>query len=188
MISDPTGKYSARIFSRSRGIGILSTGQILRYVARTPLKEAFEPFAELNGQDSSLQAYGKLLFDDPELNGSDQVMKFVALQWIDAADRLCIARRNLDGFLCSVSPSLNSPRCKPPMRRQVTGLYTRHGSTLAREVLNAPGESAQFARQSGPRSVQGRKPDLLASRCGIFPLRPVLCSSSSAGIGNSPKP
>jgi len=98
MISDPTGKYSARIFSRSRGIGILSTGQILHFVARTPLKEAFEPFAELYGQDGSLQAYGKLLFDDPELNGSDQVMKNVNLQWIDDDDRLFIAHRNPDGF------------------------------------------------------------------------------------------
>jgi len=98
MTSDPTGTYSARIFSRSRGIGILSTGQILHFVARTPLKEAFEPFAELYGQDGSLEAFGKLLFDDPGLNGSDQVMKNVDLQWIDADDRIFIARRNPDGF------------------------------------------------------------------------------------------
>ena len=98
MISDPTGTYSARILSRSRGIGILSTGQILHFVARTPLKKDVEPLVELYGQDGILQAYGKLLFEDPELNGSEQVTKYVALQWIDSADRLYIARRNPDGF------------------------------------------------------------------------------------------
>ena len=96
--SSPAGPQRVRVFSRSRGIGILSTGQILHFVARTPLHKHFEPLVELYGQDGSLQAYGKLLFDDSELNENADIMKFVALQWIDAADRLYIARRNPDGF------------------------------------------------------------------------------------------
>ena len=98
MASSPTGPQRVRVFSRSRGIGILGTGQILHFAARTPLKEDVEPVAELYGQDGNLEAYGKLLFDNSELNGSEQVTKYVALQWIDSADRLYVARRNPDGF------------------------------------------------------------------------------------------
>ena len=45
--SGPTGSYRARIFSRSRGVAILSTGEILHFPVRTPLKQDFEPRAEL---------------------------------------------------------------------------------------------------------------------------------------------
>ena len=96
--SSPTGPQRVRVFSRSRGIGILSTGQILHIPLRTPLKEDFEPLVELYGQDGNLEAYGRLLFDDPELNGNARVMESVALQWVDATDRLFIARRNPGGF------------------------------------------------------------------------------------------
>ena len=104
MASSPSGPQRARILSRSYGIGILSTGHILNFTLWTPLKQDSEPFAELYGQDGILKAYGRLVFDDPELNGSAQVMDSISLQWIDAADRLYIARRNLDGsFTLSVA-------------------------------------------------------------------------------------
>ncbi|MDE2833739.1 MAG: 6-bladed beta-propeller [Bacteroidota bacterium] len=96
--SSPTGPQHVRVFSRSRGIGILSTGQILHFTLRTPPKEDFEPLVELYGQDGNLEAYGRLLFNNPELNGNARVMESIALQWMDAADRLFIARRNPDGF------------------------------------------------------------------------------------------
>ena len=98
MRTSPTGPQRVRVFSRSRGIGFLSTGQILHFPLRTPLKEDFEPLVELYGEDGNLEAYGRLLFDDPELNGNARVMESVALQWVDATDHLFIARRNPGGF------------------------------------------------------------------------------------------
>ena len=45
--SGPTGTYRARIFSQSTGVAILSTGEILHFPYRTPLKQDYEPRAEL---------------------------------------------------------------------------------------------------------------------------------------------
>ena len=96
--SSPTGPQRARILSRSYGVGILSAGKILNFTLRDPLKDDSEPLVELYGQNGDLEAYGKLLFDDQELNNSAIVMDSISLQWIDSADRLYIARRNPDGF------------------------------------------------------------------------------------------
>ena len=98
MTSGSTGTYSARILSRSRGVVILSTGEILHFPLRTPLKKDFEPRAELFGQDGNLLGYGQLQFDDPELNRNVSVMESIRIMWIDASDRLYVARRNKKGF------------------------------------------------------------------------------------------
>ncbi|MXX58968.1 MAG: 6-bladed beta-propeller [Rhodothermaceae bacterium] len=98
MLSGPTGTYRARIFSRSDGVAILSTGEILHFPRRTPLKQDFEPRAELFNQNGDLVGYGQLLFDNPELNGNARVMESIRIQWIDTADRLYLARKNGEGF------------------------------------------------------------------------------------------
>ena len=99
MTSGPTGTYRARILSRSRGVVILSTGEILNFPVHTPLKKDFEPRAELFGQDGNLLGHGQLQFDDPELNGNVSVMESISIKWIDAADRLYVARMNKTGFV-----------------------------------------------------------------------------------------
>ena len=96
--SDPTGTYRARIFSQSTGVAILSTGEILHFPIRTPLKQDYEPRAELFNQNGDLVGYGRLQFDNPELNGNARVMESISIQWIDTADRLYLARRNDEGF------------------------------------------------------------------------------------------
>ena len=98
MLSGPTGTYRARIFSRGGGVAILSTGEILHFPRRTPLKQDFEPRAELFNQNGDLVGYGQLLFDNPELNGNARVMESIRIQWIDTADRLYLARKNGEGF------------------------------------------------------------------------------------------
>ena len=96
--SDPTGTYRARILSRSDGVAILSTGEILHFPVRTPLKQDFEPQAELFNQNGDLVGYGQLQFDNPELNGNTRVMESIRIKWIDSADRLYLVRRNSKGF------------------------------------------------------------------------------------------
>ena len=96
--SDPTGTYSARILSRSDGVAILSTGEILHFPVRTPLKQDFEPRAELFNQNGDLVGYGQLQFDNPELNGNTRVMNSIRIKWIDSADRLYLVRSNSKGF------------------------------------------------------------------------------------------
>ena len=96
--SGPTGTYSARILSQSRGVAVLSTGEILHFPVRMPLKQDFEPRAELFNQNGDLVGYGQLLFDNPELNGNARVMESIRIQWIDTADRLYLARKNGEGF------------------------------------------------------------------------------------------
>lgn len=96
--SDSTGTYRARILSRSRGVVVLSTGEILHFPLRTPLKKEFEPQVELFGQEGHLLGFGRLQFDDPKLNDSARVMESISIQWIDAADRLYLARKNEEGF------------------------------------------------------------------------------------------
>ena len=96
--SGPTGTYRARIFSHSGGVAILSTGEILHFPFRTPLKQDFEPRAELFNQNGDLVGYGQLQFDNPELNGNARVMESISIQWIDTADRLYLVRRNSKGF------------------------------------------------------------------------------------------
>ena len=98
MTSGPTGTYRARILSWSLGVVILSTGEILHFPVRTPLKKDFEPRAELFGQDGNLLGYGQLQFDDPELNRNVSVMESISIKWMDAADRLYVARSNKKGF------------------------------------------------------------------------------------------
>ena len=98
MLSRPSGTYFARTFSESRGLAILSTGEILHFPFRTPLRKNFEPWVELFGRDGTLLGYGPLQFDDPELNGDARIMKSINIQWIDADDRLYIARTNREGF------------------------------------------------------------------------------------------
>ena len=96
--SGPTGTYRARIFSQSTGVAFLSTGEILHFPVRTPLKQDFEPQAELFNQNGDLVGYGQLQFDNPELNGNASVMESISIKWIDAADRLYLVRRNSKGF------------------------------------------------------------------------------------------
>jgi hypothetical protein len=96
--SGPTGTYRARIFSRSRGVAILSTGEILHFPFRAPLKQDREPRAELFNQKGDLVGYGQLQFDNPELNGNTRIMESINIQWIDTADRLYLARKNDEGF------------------------------------------------------------------------------------------
>ncbi|MDE2827386.1 MAG: 6-bladed beta-propeller [Bacteroidota bacterium] len=96
--SGPTGSYRARIFSHSGGVAVLSTGEILHFPFRTPLKQDFEPRAELFNQNGDLVGYGQLQFDNPELNGNARVMESISIQWIDTADRLYLARKNGEGF------------------------------------------------------------------------------------------
>ena len=98
MLSGPTGTYRARIFSRGGGVAILSTGEILHFPRRTPLKQDFEPRAELFNQNGDLVGHGQLQFDNPELNGNARVMESIRIQWIDTADRLYLARKNSNGF------------------------------------------------------------------------------------------
>ena len=96
--SGPTGTYIARILSRSSGVAILSTGEIVHFPVRTPLKQDYEPRAELFNQNGDLVGYGQLQFDNPELNGNARVMESIRIQWIDTADRLYLARKNGEGF------------------------------------------------------------------------------------------
>ena len=96
--SGPTGTYRARTLSRSSGVAILSTGEILHFPRRTPLKQDFEPRAELFNQNGDLVGFGQLQFDNPELNGNTRVMESIRIQWIDTADRLYLARKNGEGF------------------------------------------------------------------------------------------
>ena len=96
--SGPLGTYSARILSRSDGVAILSTGEILHFPVRTPLKQDFEPRAELFNQNGDLVGYGQLQFDNPELNGNTRVMNSIRIKWIDSADRLYLVRSNSKGF------------------------------------------------------------------------------------------
>lgn len=96
--SGPLGTYSARILSRSDGVAILSTGEILHFPVRSPLKQDFEPRAELFNQNGDLVGYGQLQFDNPELNGNTRVMNSIRIKWIDSADRLYLVRRNSKGF------------------------------------------------------------------------------------------
>ncbi|MCY3616016.1 MAG: 6-bladed beta-propeller [Bacteroidetes bacterium] len=98
ILSRPNGTYRARIFSRGGGVAIRSTGEILHFPRRTPLKQDFEPRAELFNQNGDLVGYGQLLFDNPELNGNARVMESIRIQWIDTADRLYLARKNGEGF------------------------------------------------------------------------------------------
>ncbi len=98
MLSNPSGTYRARILSRSRGAVILSTGEILHFPLRTPLKKEFEPWVELFGQDGTLSGYGPLQFDDPELNSEVSIVNSVRIQSIDGNDRFYLARRNRKGF------------------------------------------------------------------------------------------
>ena len=93
-----TSGYRARILSRSGGVTVLSTGAILHFPVRTPLKQDFEPRAELFSQNGDLVGYGQLQFDNPELNGNARVMESVSIKWIDTADRLYLVRRNGEGF------------------------------------------------------------------------------------------
>ena len=96
--SGPTWTYIARILSRSLGVAILSTGEIVHFPVRTPLKQDYEPRAELFTQNGDLVGYGRLQFDNPELNGNTRVMESIRIQWIDTADRLYLVRRNSKGF------------------------------------------------------------------------------------------
>ncbi len=96
--SGPTGTYRARTLSRSSGVAILSTGEILHFPRRTPLKQDFEPRAELFNQNGDLVGYGQLQFDNPELNGNTRVMESIRIKWIDSDDRLYVARKNGEGF------------------------------------------------------------------------------------------
>ena len=93
-----TSGYRARILSRSGGVAVLSTGEILHFPVRTPLKQDFEPRAELFNQNGDLVGYGQLQFDNPELNGNARVMESISIKWIDTADRLYLVRRNGEGF------------------------------------------------------------------------------------------
>ena len=93
-----TSGYRARILSRGGGVAILSTGEILHFPVRTPLKQDFEPQAELFNQNGDLVGYGQLQFDNPELNGNTRVMESIGIKWIDSADRLYLVRRNSKGF------------------------------------------------------------------------------------------
>ena len=97
--SDPTGSYRARVISRSRGIGILSSGQILHFPRRMPLEGQFEPLVELYGQDGILQSYGRLQLSDPELNSSAEVMESIDIKWIDTENRIYVERINSAGFV-----------------------------------------------------------------------------------------
>ncbi len=96
--SGPTLTYIARILSRSIGVAILSTGEIVHFPVRTPLKQDFEPRAELFNQNGDLVGFGQLQFDNPELNGNARVMESIRIQWIDTANRLYLARKNGEGF------------------------------------------------------------------------------------------
>ncbi len=96
--SGPTGTYRARALSQSRGVAVLSTGEILHFPLRTPLKQDFEPQAELFNPNGDLVGFGQLQFDNPELNGNARVMESINIQWIDTADRLYLARKNGEGF------------------------------------------------------------------------------------------
>ena len=98
MLFHSTGTYRARILSLSSGVAILSTGEILHFPLRMPLKQNFEPRAELFNQNGDLVGYGQLQFDNPELNGNARVMESIRIQWIDTADRLYLARKNGEGF------------------------------------------------------------------------------------------
>ncbi|MYF40095.1 MAG: 6-bladed beta-propeller [Rhodothermaceae bacterium] len=93
-----TSGYRSRILSRSGGVAVLSTGAILHFPVRTPLKQDFEPRAELFNQNGDLVGYGQLQFDNPELNGNARVMESISIKWIDTADRLYLVRRNGEGF------------------------------------------------------------------------------------------
>ena len=93
-----TSGYRARILSRGGGVAILSTGEILHFPVRTPLKQDFEPRVELFNQNGDLVGYGQLQFDNPELNGNTRVMESTQIQWIDTADHLYLVRRNSKGF------------------------------------------------------------------------------------------
>ena len=99
MLFHSTGTYRARILSLSSGVAILSTGEILHFPLRMPLKQNFEPRAELFNQNGDLVGYGQLQFDNPELNGNARVMESIRIQWIDTADRLYLARKNGEGFV-----------------------------------------------------------------------------------------
>ena len=96
--SGPTGTYRARILSWSNGVAILSTGEILHFPVWAPLKQDFEPRAELFNQNGDLVGYGQLQFDNPELNGNARVMEYISIQWIDTTDGLYLVRRNSKGF------------------------------------------------------------------------------------------
>lgn len=110
MTSDPTGTHRARILSRSRGVVVLSTGEILHFPLRTPLRKDYELRAELFGQKGNLLGHGRLQFDDPELNGDARVMESISIRWIDAEDRLYLARKNEHGFaVLSVAELAFSP-------------------------------------------------------------------------------
>ena len=79
-------------------MAVLSTGETLHFPVRTPLKQDFEPRAELFNQNGDLVGYGQLQFDNPELNGNARVMESISIKWIDTADRLYVVRRNSKGF------------------------------------------------------------------------------------------
>ena len=67
-------------------------------LVRIPLKQDFEPRAELFNQNGDLVGHGQLLFDNPELNGNARIMESISIKWIDTADRLYLVRRNSKGY------------------------------------------------------------------------------------------
>lgn len=110
MVSNRTGTYFARALSWSRGVIILSTGEIVNFVSRTPLKGPSEKKAELFDQHGSLMGYGPLMFADSRLNDDGRIMGSIKILWKDPNDRVYIRRRNEQGFyVLSVANLLISP-------------------------------------------------------------------------------
>ncbi len=99
MTSGSGGTHRARILNRSRGIVILSTGDIVNFTMQTPLRKDPEQNAEVFNQDGTLLGHGPLQLDDPELNGNATIMRSIEILWKDADDRIYLRRSNADGFV-----------------------------------------------------------------------------------------
>ena len=96
--SGPSGLHRARIFNWSRGVVILSSGEIVNFTMQTPLQGNLGHRAELFNQAGVLLGYGPLRFDDHRLNRSLEIMSEVDILWIDEDDRLYLRRPNRHGF------------------------------------------------------------------------------------------
>ena len=92
--STPTEIFRAKILHWSRGVAVLSTGEIVNYTRQTPLGESSKLQAELFDQNGSLVGYGPFQFADPELNESRRAMTEITILWTDVNDRVYLRRRN----------------------------------------------------------------------------------------------
>ena len=98
--SDRTGVYRAKVLNWSVGIAILSTSEFVNFTKQTPLRGRGElgNKAELFDQDGSLQGYGPLQFDSPELSSNRRVRDSISILWTDGNDRVYLRRRNEQGY------------------------------------------------------------------------------------------